>query len=195
MYIEVNYTGYLIVQVQKIGISRGKNVFHGFHGWIVDFTGLPQKQPISRTRDTVKKEGPCQPKLRFYKLLKSAFAYEPYLDLPNASCRKATSRLRGSSHTLNIETGRYIDQSDQRLRLCEFCRKYLRHDITEDEAHLLTVCPLYHAERSMLPDATLTLLLRNEYHNLNFADVHLSKFISGSFQTRKAWKEKEKQKK
>ena len=58
MYIEVNYTGYLIVQVQKIGISRGKNVFHGFHGWIVDFTGLPQKQPISRTRDTVKKEGP-----------------------------------------------------------------------------------------------------------------------------------------
>ena len=36
----------------------GKNVFHGFHGSTVDFTGLPQKQPISRTRDTVKKEGP-----------------------------------------------------------------------------------------------------------------------------------------
>ena len=52
----------MIVQVQKIGISRGKNVFHGFHGFhgsTVDFTGLPQKQPISRTRDTVKKEGPC----------------------------------------------------------------------------------------------------------------------------------------
>ena len=45
----------LIVQVQKIGISRGKNIFHGS---IVDFTGLAQKQPISRTRDTVKKEGP-----------------------------------------------------------------------------------------------------------------------------------------
>ena len=37
----------------------GKNVVHGFHGSPVDFTGLPQKQPISRTRDTVKKEGPC----------------------------------------------------------------------------------------------------------------------------------------
>ena len=49
----------MIVQVQKIGISRGKNVFHGFHGSTVDFTGLPQKQQISRTRDTVKKEGPC----------------------------------------------------------------------------------------------------------------------------------------
>ena len=68
------------MQVQKIVISRGiearselylrffdssgtenrdltgKNVFHGS---IVDFTGLPHKQPISRTRDTVKKEGPC----------------------------------------------------------------------------------------------------------------------------------------
>ena len=42
----------------EIGISREKNVFHGFHGSTVDFTGLPQKQPISRTRDTVKKEGP-----------------------------------------------------------------------------------------------------------------------------------------
>ena len=37
----------------------GKKIFHGFHGSTVDFTGLPQKQPISRTRDTVKKEGPC----------------------------------------------------------------------------------------------------------------------------------------
>ena len=49
----------MIVQVQKIGISRGKNVFHGFHGSTVAFTGSPQKQPISRTRDTVKKEEPC----------------------------------------------------------------------------------------------------------------------------------------
>ena len=38
--------------------SGTENVFHGFHGSTVDFTGLPQKQPISRTRDTVKKEGP-----------------------------------------------------------------------------------------------------------------------------------------
>ena len=35
-----------------------KNVFDGFHGSIVDFTGLAQKQPISRARDTMKKEGP-----------------------------------------------------------------------------------------------------------------------------------------
>ena len=28
-------------------------------GSIVDSTGLAQKQPISRARDTVKKEGPC----------------------------------------------------------------------------------------------------------------------------------------
>ena len=40
----------------KIGISRGRNVFHGS---IVDFTGLAQKQPISRARGTMKKEEPC----------------------------------------------------------------------------------------------------------------------------------------
>ena len=45
-----------------------------------------------------------QPKLRFYKLLQSTFAYEPYLDLANAYWRKSTSRLRYSSHTLNIES-------------------------------------------------------------------------------------------
>ena len=48
-----------MLQNEKIGISRGKDVFHGFHGSIANFTGLLQKQPISRTRDTVKKEGPC----------------------------------------------------------------------------------------------------------------------------------------
>ena len=48
----------IVLKVQKIGF-HGENVFHGFHGSIVDFTGLAQKQPISRARDTVKKEGPC----------------------------------------------------------------------------------------------------------------------------------------
>ena len=32
---------------------KGKNVFHGFHGSIVDYTGLAQKQPISRACYTV----------------------------------------------------------------------------------------------------------------------------------------------
>ena len=35
-----------------------------------------------------------QLKLRLYKLLKSTFAYEPYLDLANATWRKSSSRLR-----------------------------------------------------------------------------------------------------
>ena len=50
----------MIVQLQKIGISLGKNVFHGFHGSTVAFTGLPQKQPISRTVTPCKKKGPAR---------------------------------------------------------------------------------------------------------------------------------------
>ena len=48
---------YLIIQVQRIGISHGKNIFHGFHGFhgsIVDFTGISLK-----SRDTVKRKGPA----------------------------------------------------------------------------------------------------------------------------------------
>ena len=42
------------------------------------------------------------------------------------------------------------------LRLCDFCNKTLQRQAIEDKAHFLTVCPLYHAERSTLPEATLT---------------------------------------
>ena len=136
-----------------------------------------------------------QPKLRFYKLVKSTFTFEPYLDGNNSTWRKSTARLRSSSHTLNIETGRYINQSDQRLRLCDFCSKCLKHDVIEDEAHFLTTCPLYNAERSALPGHTLTLLMRNEYGALDFADSRLTKYISNSFLKLKAWKDTEKNQK
>ena len=36
--------------MQKIGISRGLNVFHDFHRPIVDFMGLAQKQPTSKSK-------------------------------------------------------------------------------------------------------------------------------------------------
>ena len=95
----------------------------------------------------------------------------------HSTWRKSTARLRCSSHKLNIETSRYIDQSNPSLRLCDFCNKTLQHQAIEEEAHFLTVCPLYYAERerSTLPEATLTLLLRKDHESLNFADPKLTK--------------------
>ena len=50
--LEVNY---IHLRFDSSGTENqdftGKNAFHGFHGSIVDFTGLPKKQPISRASE------------------------------------------------------------------------------------------------------------------------------------------------
>lgn len=131
-----------------------------------------------------------QPKLRYYKQVKSSFTFEPYLDLVNSTWRQALARLRSSSHNLNIETGRYINQSDQRLRQCRFCYKTFGHEVIEDEPHFLVTCPHYNAERASLPDETMIILLRKDdhQHELNFMD--LGRYTAQCFQKRKVWLEK-----
>jgi len=47
-----------------------------------------------------------QHKLTFYKILKNTFGFEDYLDIKNRSWRKSITRLRSSSHKLQIEVGR-----------------------------------------------------------------------------------------
>ena len=79
-------------------------------------------------------------KLRAYKLVKDSFQTENYLDLP-AYLRVPMARLRSSSHSLRIETGRYCLPSpcpaDERF--CWFCED----GSVEDELHFLFHCPLY----------------------------------------------------
>ena len=44
---------------------------------------------------------------RLYKYLKSDFLFENYLHLPNQQLRISLSKLRLSSHLLNVERGRW----------------------------------------------------------------------------------------
>ena len=74
--------------------------------------------------------------LRNYKTFKSEFGMEPYLHLKSDfRYRNALTRLRTSSHTLEIERGRYTTLKtpvcDRRCRTC---------DVTEDEMHFLLNC-------------------------------------------------------
>ena len=57
--------------------------------------------------------------------------------------------------------------------------------------HSFLLCALFTTlhEQSTLPEATLTLLLRNDLESLNFADPQLTRFISKCFIKRKAWKD------
>ena len=79
------------------------------------------------------------PILRNYKTYKSAFGMEPYLYLiSNLRYRNALTRLRTSSHTLEIERGRY---TIPKTPVCDrICRTY---NVTEDEIHFLLNCVEY----------------------------------------------------
>ena len=78
------------------------------------------------------------PKLRTYKLFKTNYCLEPYLNL-NLSKKTWSniSRFRLSSHNLHIETGRHnIPKTPVEQRKCDKCKS---NDV-EDEIHCLLVC-------------------------------------------------------
>ena len=78
-------------------------------------------------------------KMQLYSKLKTEHCTESYLsDLANVRHRVAMTRLRLSSHSLNIEKGRHTDV-DREERICTLCG---RNDI-EDETHMLIRCPMY----------------------------------------------------
>ena len=78
--------------------------------------------------------------LILYKNFKQTFEFEYYLNVLPSKLRIALSRLRLSSHQLQIETGRYAqNRIDRTLHLCSLCEK---SDI-EDEYHFVLVCSVY----------------------------------------------------
>ena len=86
------------------------------------------------------------PLLRNYATFKFDFEMEPFLHkVRNPKYREAISKFRASSHTLEIERGRYTrPKTPVSDRLCISCK------IVEDETHFLISCPIYHEERQTL---------------------------------------------
>ena len=90
-------------------------------------------------------------KLRTYSKFKKSFEYENYLDLqPMFHLRKNITKLRVSSHKLEIEIGRYSTSKrvrvDPNARICKYCDL---HEV-EDESHVLMICPNYEQGRIKL---------------------------------------------
>ena len=86
------------------------------------------------------------PILRTYSMIKQDFGLEKYLEaISDSRYRIATSKLRASSHTLEIERERYTKpKTDNSKRLCPVCYTI------EDEVHFLINCKLYEPERQRL---------------------------------------------
>ena len=82
---------------------------------------------------------------RLYKHIKSKFKIENYLKINNKSLRTSISKIRLSSHSFNIERGRWgpnkllVDD-----RRCEVC------NIIESEYHTLIKCPRFNNDRQGL---------------------------------------------
>ena len=84
--------------------------------------------------------------LRTYRLFKERHIMEPYLYLvKEAKYRVAISRLRASSHPLEIERGRYTrPKTPVTERLCPCC------NAIEDEHHFLLNCRIYDQDRDIM---------------------------------------------
>ncbi len=88
------------------------------------------------------------PKLSFYHSCKSNFTREPYLDVCKGFSRRcSTTKLRISSHDLEIEHGRYQNKPRED-RICEWCKTSIGINVIENECHMLFDCDLYHEQRS-----------------------------------------------
>ena len=75
----------------------------------------------------------------------SSFSFKAYLDTVTVrKFRVALSRLRTSSHLLEVETGRWARPVRKPLneRLCTFC------GVLEDEYHFILECTVYNEERA-----------------------------------------------
>jgi hypothetical protein len=75
-----------------------------------------------------------------YKVFKTQFAYEEYLNVLPCNLRYYITRLRLSAHSLRIQTGRYArNHVPRHERYCKLCNSL---DI-EDEFHFVCKCPSF----------------------------------------------------
>ena len=134
-----------------------------------------------------------QGKLTFLMQTKKNHNFESYLQLNNFENRRAITKLRTSSHKLEIETGRYNKiPRDQR-----FCKNCILNKI-EDENHLLFECQMYEIERKELYSTIKSKinvdLSRNQTREMKIQEIFssenlgilnaLGKFIKHALQKR-----------
>ena len=117
-------------------------------------------------------------KLRFYKLIKTNFAREPYLNiLKDYKLRKLVTKFRCSDHILEIEVGRH-KKIQYEHRICKIC-----YTDVETEIHFLQSCTIYNPLRLKYLDMHL-----NPYELMQCSDMevvrNLAYFLEKAFQIR-----------
>ena len=134
-------------------------------------------------------------KLTHLQQIKESHVLETYLYISNFEHRRAITKIRTSSHTLQIETGRWNNIS-QNLRICENCVL----DEVEDENHFLFLCPMHIVERQKFYNTVEAKLnvdlsrifshedkLKEIFHSEDLAILNaFGKYIKNSFKKRES---------
>ena len=126
--------------------------------------------------------------LTTYKHFKTVFTYEKYLNILPERLRVPLSKLRLSSHSLRIETGRYgRARIERNQRQCVLCNS----DI-EDEYHFVLKCPTYNDIRAKyiksvyIRKPSMYKLIKLMSSEKKTELVNLSKFVIEAFDLRKS---------
>ena len=97
-------------------------------------------------------------KLSTYVKIKQKWGFESYLSVVrNFDYRRSMCKLRISSHSLKIETGRFTN-TPRNERLCTKCSS----NTIENELHFLITCVKYDYERQ-----EIFKLIDSKYHNFS----------------------------
>ena len=122
-----------------------------------------------------------------YGSVKTETGTEKYLtDITNVKHRVDLTRLRLSSHSLNIETGRHTKPKTDRVdRICTLCNT----NTVEDETHVLVNCPCYSDIRTEHIHETILTANMTDYDKavkiLKSEDLKpIAKFTHEIFKTR-----------
>ena len=117
------------------------------HSWLLEVTNI-NRNPVLRT----------------YTMFKTEFGSDEYIEaISDCRYRTAMTKLRSSSHTLEVERWRYTKPKTNICeRLCPVCI------VIEVEIHFLANCKLYDAERTHF-FGKVTAKIQN-LHELNDAD-------------------------
>ena len=126
--------------------------------------------------------------LDLYKYVKTEFGYANYLDsVTSKSLRHELTKLRVSSHTLRIQTGRYgRHRIERNERLCIYCENRQ----IDDEYHFICECPIFNNLRGMYikpyyrirPNVYKLCQLLSTQNNTDI--IKLGKYIKEAFQIR-----------
>ena len=81
-------------------------------------------------------------RLKFLTISKNDHKFETYLNMHNYQHRRSITKLRTSSHKLEVESGRWND-IERKRRICKNCSLQK----VEDELHLIFECQIFLNER------------------------------------------------